>query len=243
MSDESAVTGPASATGDLQPSKTRQQLIWWAKALSWLSLFWMTIEGTVAIVVGLASGSVALFGFGLDSAIEGMASVIVIWRFTGHRAHSDAAETRAQRLVAISFFLLAPVVATEAIRSLMAGDRPEATWIGMALTAGSLVIMPVLGVAKQRIGERLGSGATKGEGIQNMLCAYLAAGVLAGLVANAAVGWWWLDPVVALGVAIVAVIEGREAWRGEDCCSTPAFDFDQSDVSSTGCADDCCAAD
>lgn len=243
MSDESAVDRTIVATGNPQPGKTRQQLIWWAKALSWLSLIWMTIEGTVAIAVGLTSGSVALFGFGLDSAIEGMASVIVIWRFTGHRAHSDAAEVRAQRMVAVSFFLLAPVVAAEAIRSLVAGDRPQTTWIGIALTAGSIVIMPVLGVAKQRIGERLGSGATKGEGIQNMLCAYLAAGVLVGLVANAAVGWWWLDPVVALGVAIVAVIEGREAWRGEDCCTTPAFDFDQDGKSSTECGDDCCAAD
>ena len=199
----------------------------------------MTIEGAVAVAAGLAAGSVALFGFGLDSAIEGMASVIVIWRFTGHRAHSDTAEERAQRLVAVSFFLLAPVIAVEAVRSLVTGERPATTWVGIALMAGSIVIMPALGIAKQRIGERLGSGATKGEGVQNMLCAYLAVGVLAGLLANSILGWWWLDPVVALGIAVVAIIEGRKTWQGEDCCTTPAFDFNEESVSLGDCADGC----
>jgi divalent metal cation (Fe/Co/Zn/Cd) transporter len=199
----------------------RRRLVRRAKGLSWLSLAWMTVEGAVAVTAGLVAGSVALVGFGIDSAIEGLASVIVIWRFTGSRTFSDAAELRAQKLVAISFFLLAPYIAQDALRTLIAGDHPETSWVGIGLSVGSLVVMPVLGRAKQRVGQRLGSSATAGEGSQNLLCAYMAAGVLAGLVANTVIGWWWLDPVIALGIAGLAVKEGRDAWRGEscDCCA------------------------
>lgn len=207
------------ATGDLGvAAERRHRLIFWTKALSWLSLAWMTAEGAVGILAGVAAGSVALVGFGLDSAIEGMASVVVIWRFTAGRRDSDAAERRAQKLVALSFFLLAPYVAAEAIRTLVGGDRPQTSWVGIALALGSVALMPLLGVAKQRIGAQLGSSATRGEGTQNLLCAYLAAGVLVGLLANTLAGWWWLDPVVALGIAALAVREGRAAWRGEGCC-------------------------
>jgi divalent metal cation (Fe/Co/Zn/Cd) transporter len=201
------------------PGSARARLVRRAKLLSWLSLAWMTVEGVVGVVAGLIAGSVALVGFGIDSAIEGLASVIVIWRFTGARAHSDAAERTAQRLVAVSFFLLAPYVAGEAIRTLAAGDHPDASWVGVGLSVASIVLMPLLGRAKQRVGSALGSSAAAGEGTQNLLCAYMAAGVLAGLLANALVGWWWLDPVVALGIATLAVREGREAWRGESCCA------------------------
>jgi divalent metal cation (Fe/Co/Zn/Cd) transporter len=200
---------------------TRARLVRRAKLLSWLSLGWMTVEGVVAIVAGLTAGSVALVGFGIDSAIEGLASVIVIWRFTGWRTFSDEAERRAQQLVAISFFLLAPYIAQDSIRTLVGGDHPETTWVGIGLSVGSVAFMPLLGRAKQRVGSALGSSATAGEGAQNLLCAYMAAGVLAGLLANALVGWWWLDPVVALGIAALAVTEGRGAWRGESCCDDP----------------------
>lgn len=204
----------------------RDRLIRWAKLLAWASLVWMTIEGTVAIVAGVLADSPALIGFGIDSAIEGLASVIIIWRFTGARALSERAERRAQKLVAVQFFLLAPYVAYEALHALITGERPETTGLGIALTAGSLVLMPAFGIAKRRVGERLGSAATKGEGAQNLLCAYMAAGVLVGLVANAAVGAWWLDPVIALGIAALAVREGREAWEGEECgcASAPGLD-------------------
>jgi divalent metal cation (Fe/Co/Zn/Cd) transporter len=190
-----------------------------AKLLSWLSLAWMTVEGAVALVAGIAAGSIALVGFGLDSAIEGFASVIVIWRFTGDRVFSHAAEERAQRLVAIQFFLLAPYVAIESARALVNGDHAEHSWLGIAVAVGSLILMPLLGVAKQRLGVSLGSNATAGEGRQNMLCAYLAAALLLGLLGNALVGAWWLDPVVGLLVAAVAVKEGRDTWRGESCCA------------------------
>ena len=203
-----------------------------ARLLSWLSLAWMTVEGAVAILAGLAAGSIALIGFGLDSAIEGFASVVIVWRFTGSRIFSDAAETRAQKLVAIQFFVLAPYVAVESVRSLINGDRPDETLVGILLAVGSVVFMPILGIAKQRIADQIGSAATKGEGRQNMLCAYLAGALLIGLLANALVGAWWLDAAVGLLIAFVAVKEGREAWRGEGCCVAPSV--------SDGCADDCC---
>jgi divalent metal cation (Fe/Co/Zn/Cd) transporter len=233
------ITADAPAAGHFEPRSAvsrveRDRLVRRAKALSWLSLAWMTVEGTVAITAALTAGSVALLGFGLDSVIEALASVIVIWRFTGDRRLSDHAEQRAQRLVAASFFLLAPYVAQDAIRTLIAGDRPSISWIGIGLSISSLILMPLLARAKQRIGSRLGSGATAGEGTQNLLCAYLAAGVLAGLVVNAAFGWWWADPVIALGIAGLAVKEGRDTWRGEGCCAPSTV------AGSSLCAEDCC---
>jgi divalent metal cation (Fe/Co/Zn/Cd) transporter len=187
------------------------------KLLSWLSLAWMSLEGGVAILAGILAGSIALVGFGIDSAIEGFASAIIVWRFTGKRMFSEAAEQRAQKLVAIQFFLLAPYVGFESVNALVEGERPETSVLGIALSASSIVIMPYLGIAKQRLAQRLGSAATKGEGRQNMLCAYLAGALLVGLLGNALFGAWWLDPAVGLLIAAVAVREGLEAWRGEGC--------------------------
>jgi divalent metal cation (Fe/Co/Zn/Cd) transporter len=209
-----------------------------ARVLSWLSLAWMTVEGAVAIAAGVVAGSVALVGFGLDSAIEGFASVIIIWRFTGHRIHSAAAEDRAQKLVAIQFFLLAPYVAVESIRALLGGEHPDHTLVGILLACASIIFMPMLGIAKQRIAEQLGSAATKGEGRQNMLCAYLAGALLIGLLGNTWFGAWWLDPSVGLLIAAVAVKEGREAWRGEGCCVAAPPGLDAAEDT---CRDDCCA--
>lgn len=194
-----------------------------ARTLSWITLAWMGIEGGVAIGAALAAGSTALLGFGLDSGIEALASIIVIWRFTGTRLDSPAAERRAQKLVAVSFWLLAPYIAAEAIRALAAGDRAETSIAGLILTAGTAIFEPALGVAKRRIGARLGSAATAGEGTQNLLCAYLALAVFAGLAANTLFGAWWLDAAVALGISAWAVVEGRRAWRGQTCpCATCA---------------------
>jgi divalent metal cation (Fe/Co/Zn/Cd) transporter len=186
----------------------------------------MTVEGAVGVIAGLISGSVALTGFGLDSAIEGAASAIVIWRFSGGRESSQAAERRAQKLVGASFFLLAPYIAVDAILALADGSHPARSWVGVGLAVGSIVLMPLLGRAKARLGAQLGSLATAGEGAQNMLCAYMAAGVLAGLLANAALGWWWLDPVIALGIAVLAVKEGRAAWAGEVCADCVPVGFE-----------------
>jgi divalent metal cation (Fe/Co/Zn/Cd) transporter len=142
--------------------------------------------------------------------------VIVIWRFTGGRTISPDAERRAQKWVAISFYLLAPYVAAEAIEALIEGAAAETSWLGIGLTAGTLVICPWLGRAKQRIGTKLGSRATYGEGTQNVLCAILAAAVLVGLAANTLFGLWWLDPA-ALVIAPICLREGQKAWRGEEC--------------------------
>jgi divalent metal cation (Fe/Co/Zn/Cd) transporter len=224
VTTEVAAPAPALGTG----SETRAQLVRRAKLLSWLSLGWMTVEGAVAIIAGLVAGSVALVGFGIDSAIEGLASVIVIWRFTGARTYSESAERSAQKLVAVSFFLLAPYIAQDAVRTLVAGDHPQTSWVGIGLSVGSVILMPLLGRTKQRVGSALGSAATAGEGTQNLLCAYLAAGVLVGLLANTLLGVWWLDPAVALGIGAVAVKEGRETWRGEGCCDTGLAQRDRS---------------
>jgi len=184
------------------------------RLLSWISLAYMAVEGGVALWAGAEADSVALLGFGLDSVIEGLASVIVIWRFTGARTFSEAAEQRARKAVAVTFFLLAPYIVVEVVL----GGRPEPSWVGIGLAVASLIVMPALGVAKKRLGARLGSGATSGEGSQNLLCAYLAGAVLLGLLGNALFGLWWLDPAVALLVAGLAVREGIENWRGDDCC-------------------------
>ena len=190
------------------------------RVLSWISLAWMATEGVVAITAGVLAGSIALIGFGIDSAIEGFASLIIIWRFTGSRLLSHAAEERAQKLVAIQFFLLAPYVAYEAVSQLVAGEHPQTSWVGIALVTSSAIGMPFLGIAKRRLADKLGSVATRGEGTQNLLCAYLAIAVLVGLLGNTFFGLWWLDPAAALVIAGVALKEGRESWRGEGCCAS-----------------------
>jgi len=167
-------------------------------------------------------------------------AAVPVLRAHAGRLHADrpdvpsAAEERAQKLVAIQFFLLAPYVATEAILQLVHADRPETSWLGIGLAASSVIGMPLLGLAKRRIGDQLGSSATKGEGMQNVLCAYLAGGVLLGLLGNALFELWWLDPAAALAIAAVAVREGLGAWRGEGCCVT-------SIVPDESCEKDCCA--
>jgi divalent metal cation (Fe/Co/Zn/Cd) transporter len=188
-----------------------------AKLLSWASLGYMALEGIVAVVAGIVAGSIALIGFGLDSAIEGFASVVIVWRFTGGRTVSEHAERRAQQLVAVQFFILAPYVGVESVRALINGSHAEESVVGIALAASSLVLMPLLARAKQRIGTRIGSSATASEGKQNLLCAYLAAALLVGLLGNALFAAWWLDPIVGLLIAGVAIQEGREAWRGDAC--------------------------
>ncbi len=190
-----------------------------ARWLAWASLAWMCTEGAVGLWQGLAAGSIALTGWALGSAVEGLASVIVIWRFTGTRTLSETAERRAQRAVAVSFWLLAPYIAAESIRDLAIGHHAETSVIGIALTAVALLEMPLLGRTKHKLALRLGSAATAGEGTQNYLCAAQAAAVLVGLAVTAAwPGGWWLDPVIGLGIAAVSVREGTASWRGDECC-------------------------
>jgi divalent metal cation (Fe/Co/Zn/Cd) transporter len=189
-----------------------------ARALSWVSLAWMTGEGVLGLVAGVAANSISLVGWALGSVIEALASIIVIWRFTGQRTLSEGAERHAQRALAISFFLLAPYLMVQSLRDLFGGHDVTPNALGLLVTATSLVVMPLLGRAKQRLGARLGSEATRGEGLQNLMCAAQAAAVLVGLAATATLGWSWLDPAIGLLLAGWAIYEGLEAWRGEDCC-------------------------
>jgi divalent metal cation (Fe/Co/Zn/Cd) transporter len=189
-----------------------------ARLLAWIGVGWHGIEAAVAIVAGIVAGSVALVGFGADSLIEAGAGAIVLWRFAAARASSEDAEVRAQKLIAVSFYVLATYIAVEAARTLAGGHHPETSWVGIGLSIVTLATMPPLAKAKARVAERLGSCAGKSESRQTLLCAYLSAALLLGLGLNALAGWWWADPITALVIAGVAVREGREAWRGESCC-------------------------
>ncbi|HKH23467.1 MAG TPA: cation transporter [Solirubrobacterales bacterium] len=200
----------------------RTSLVRRARFLARLGLAWHAAEAAIAIAAGVAASSIALVGFGADSLVESIAGVVLLWRLSDGRAQSEQAEQRAQRLIGLTFWLIATYVGVEAIRSLIGGDQPSVSYLGIGLATVTLVTMPPLAAAKARVAHRLGSAATLSEGRQNLLCAYLSAALLVGLGANAAFGWWWADPVTALLIAAVAVNEGREAWRGE------------------GCADDCC---
>ena len=212
----------------------RAKLVRRAKLLARIGLGWHGIEAAIAIAAGVVAGSIALIGFGADSLVESVAGVVLLWRFAGSRAGSEAAERRAQRLIGASFYVIAAYVGIEAVRTLVVGDRPDVSWVGIGLSAVTLATMPPLAIAKGRVGEHLGSSATKSEGRQNMLCAYLSAALLAGLGGNAAFGLWWLDPAAALVIAAAAIREGREAWRGESCCTAPIA------TEADGCADHCC---
>ncbi|OCB23785.1 hypothetical protein A5675_12250 [Mycobacterium malmoense] len=191
----------------------------WARRLAWISLAALLVEGAIGLWQGLAVGSVALTGWALGGGSEALASAMVLWRFTGDRTLSPTAERRAQRGVAVSFWLTAPYIAADSVAHLADGRRADTSVVGIALTALALVLMPVLGWANHRVGARLGSAATEGEGTQNYLCAVQAAGVLAGLGVTAV--WadgWWVDPAIGLAVAAIAAWQGVRAWRGHDCC-------------------------
>jgi divalent metal cation (Fe/Co/Zn/Cd) transporter len=190
----------------------------WAWRLAWVSMAAMLTEGVIGLWQGLAVGSIALTGWALGSLPEALASGMVAWRFSGSWTSSESAERRAQVGVAWSFWLTAPYIAAESIHHLLDEHHADTSVIGIALTAASLVLMPILGRAKHRLAVRLGSAATKGEGTQNYLCGAQAAAVLVGLAIVAI--WpscWWFDPVIGLGIAAVAIWQGVRSWRGEDC--------------------------
>jgi hypothetical protein len=179
----------------------------------------MTLEGVGGVFAGLQAHSIGLLTWAASSAVEGLASVIVVWRFTGRRTLSATSEQRAQKAVAASFFLLAPYFLYEAVHKLVSGEAAEATALGVALTVSSIVLMPALGWAKLRLGKRLDSAATAGEGTQNLLCAAQALFALVGIL-GAGAGATFLDPVAAFVIAGIAAKEGRALWRGDDCCAS-----------------------
>ena len=192
-----------------------------ARLLAWGGNAWHLVELGVALAAGIAAGSVALVGFGLDSLIELAAGGVVIWLFTGGRGSSERAERRAQQLVAAGYGLLVVYIVVASLRDLLGSHRPAASWAGVGLAVAAAATRPLLARAKRRTGRALGSSATVGEAGQNLLCAYLSVALLAGLLANALAGWWWADPAAALVIAAVAANEGVETLRGEgcdDCC-------------------------
>ncbi len=187
--------------------------------LEYLTVGWNCAEALVAVAAGLIAGSIALIGFGLDSLIEVSSGAILLWRL---RRDADATrrervEARALKLVGWSFFLLAAYVAFDAAKSLWLREPPEESYVGIALAAVSLVVMPLLARAKRRVAARIASRALHADSRQTDLCAYLSAILLCGLLLNALVGWWWADPIAALGMVPIIAREGVEALRGERC--------------------------
>ena len=236
---------PLPAVGPRSPGSAARDSAWLrtarrARLLSWLSLGWMTVEGVVGLIAGVDANALSVVVWAASSFVEGLASIIVIWRFTGARTMSDSSERAAQRLVAGSFLLLVPVFVYEAIHRLIDGSDTRASWLGMAVTASAIVLMPGLGWTKLRLGRRLGSHATAGEGVQNLMCAAQAAAALIALI-GASAGLSVIDPIAALVVAAIASTESVQLWTGEgdDCCSPIGFGERSADGGcETGC--DCC---
>lgn len=192
-----------------------------ALALSYFTVGYNVLEGVASLLAGGAAGSAALVGFGLDSAAESLSGGIMVWRFRTRRAPADAerAEHRAVRLVGYTFFVLAAYVLLESVRKLWSGERPEASTLGIVITLVSLVVMPVLYLAKRRTARAIGSRSLAADSKQTLACMGMSAGVLLGLMLNRWLGLWQADPVVGIAIALLLVREGREALReGTLCC-------------------------
>lgn len=186
-----------------------------ARQLAWATVVWNVVEAVVAITAGAAAGSAALVGFGLDSTVEVASALVIIWQFSGVDEHR---EERALRLIALSFFALATYVSIRALLDLVGAHEADTSTVGIALAIASLIVMPVLALAKRRTGRQLGSITVTADSQQTWLCTYLSAILLVGLALNATVGWWWADPIAALLIATLAAREGIEAWNGDTCC-------------------------
>jgi divalent metal cation (Fe/Co/Zn/Cd) transporter len=185
-----------------------------ARWLAYVTIGWNTVECVVAVGAGMAAGSIALVGFGLDSLVEVFAGGVVLWRL---RTEDESRERRALRLIGLSFFALAAYVVAESARDLVAGAESEESAVGIGLAVVSLLVMPALAVAKRRTGDALGDAVVVADSTETLLCSYLSVVLLAGLLLSGA-GLWWADPLAALVIAALAVREGREAWRGDLCC-------------------------
>jgi divalent metal cation (Fe/Co/Zn/Cd) transporter len=215
-----------------------------AQLLAGASVTYNVVEAVIAVSAGIAAGSVALIGFGLDSVVEVSSGLIILWQFR-HRL-PETRERQALRLMACSFFGLAGYVGFESVRALFLGGDPQASPVGIGLAIASLIIMPFLSWAQRRTGRALGSNAVVADSTQTLLCTYLSAVLLVGLVLNATLGWGWADPIAGLVIAAVAVREGVEAWKGEGCCAPGrpgehAEDAADIDRCGGGCTDGCCS--
>lgn len=229
----------------LTTPERRATLMRRAQLLAAASVAYNTVEAVIAITAGNIAGSSALVGFGLDSLVEVSSGLVILWQFR-HRL-PESRERAAQRLIAISFFALAAYLTVEAGHALITGARPDSSPVGIGLALASLAVMPFLSVWQRRTGRELGSAAVEGDGTQTLLCTYLSAVLLVGLVLNATLGWFWADPLAALVIAAVAAREGWQNWQGDDCCATAALsamgagaDTDTTTSASQCAADDCC---
>lgn len=209
-----------------------------AQLLAGASVAYNSVEAIVSIAAGAAASSIALVGFGLDSLVEMSSGLIILWQF--RHPMPETRERRALRAIAWSFFALAAYVTFESVRALVLREEAERSTIGIVIAALSLAIMPTLSWAQRRTGRALGSTTVVADSKQTLLCTYLSAVLLLGLLLNATLGWWWADPVVGLVVAWLAVREGREAWRGESCGCGPVATTGDGDA--CGCSDDGCQA-
>ena len=222
------------------PSALRRQvLVRRIRLLVAATIGYNVIEAIVAITAGTIASSTALIGFGLDSVIEVASAAAVAWQFSV--VDHEKREKAALRIIAVSFFALAAYVSYEAVQSLITAHRPDHSTVGMILAAVSVAVMPGLSYAQRRAGRELGSRTAVADSKQTLLCTYLSVVLLVGLAANSFLGWWWADPIAALAIAAVAVKEGREAWKGDTCC-TPISSIH--DTTATGgdssCTDGCC---
>ena len=212
-------------TADAEPIHVRDAAVRRALLLNRVTIGWNVTEGIVALTAAVVAGSVGLFAFGLDSMVEVSAAVILAWRLAQEKQDgcSQPSDRKAQRAVAASFAALAVYVSYEAATDLLHRERPEATAVGIGLAALSLVVMPVLAREKRRLAPALGSRAQESEAAQTSLCAVMSAVLLIGLALNAVAGWWWADPVAALGIAVLAALEARRTWTAESledtCCA------------------------
>jgi divalent metal cation (Fe/Co/Zn/Cd) transporter len=225
--------GPTTLSADRRAVLGRR-----AQLIAGASVAYNVVEAVVAIAAGTVAGSIALIGFGLDSVVEVFSGVVILWQFR-HAVPQDR-ERRALRLIAVSFFALAAYVSVEAVRGLLGDVQPDTSRVGIALAAASLLVMPFLSFAQRRTGRQLGSGSVVADGTQTLLCTYLSAVLLLGLVLNATLGWGWADPVAGLVIAGVAVREGLEAWRGDSCCAPLPTEPDAAAAAADSCEDPCC---
>ncbi len=193
-----------------------------ARWLNAATISWNTIEGVVAITAGVAAGSVSLVGFGVDSAIEVSAALVLTWRLAQERRGGcmQAFDSRAARAIAVSFVMLGLYVALESGRDLWSGSRPEASTVGVVVATLSLAVMPLLARAKRAVAPALGSAAAVADAKQTNLCALLSGVLLVGLGANAAWGWWWADPLAGLVIATLALVEARRTWTADSLADT-----------------------
>jgi divalent metal cation (Fe/Co/Zn/Cd) transporter len=181
--------------------------------LSYLTIGWNSLEGMIAVGAGVVAGSIALVGFGVDSVIEVSSGAIILWRLSA----GEHREKLALKLVGVSFLALAAYITFDAIKSLWLRETPESSYVGIAVAALSLIVMPFLARAKRNVAKQLNSRSMQADSRQTDLCAYLSAILLGGLILNAIFGWWWADPVAALIMVPIIAKEGIEAFRGETC--------------------------